>query len=242
MKKLFLSILILVIISCQPLWAENSCVDCHSSNKDPKLEKTFLSWKESKHAKLSSACQACHKGDKKAKSKEKAHVWKDIKTSLKEKDIPQTCGRCHIKIYKSFQESSHYKKVEGDKRAPNCVTCHSPKSGYIIPPEKLETLCMTCHNHFDNTKKMVILKAKELYTFYSNSVRPQVDRSFKLLHLAQQQGNDVTLSEKLLTLSQQYHKKSKVSWHHFALDDFETNINKAFYLSIETEKLLSGTK
>ena len=57
----------------------------------------------------------------------------DPQSEIYKYNVPQTCGKCHFGIWKTYEESVHGKAL-ADKapNAPTCIDCHSEH--YILPP------------------------------------------------------------------------------------------------------------
>jgi len=57
----------------------------------------------------------------------------DPQSEIYKYNVPQTCGKCHFGIWKTYDESVHGKAL-ADKapNAPTCIDCHSEH--YILPP------------------------------------------------------------------------------------------------------------
>ncbi len=73
-------------------------------------------------------------------------------------NIPRTCGKCHSdstlmkkyglspEIPEKYSKSVHFKKLqEGQKSAPNCVTCHSSHGAQPPGVDEIEKVCGSCH-------------------------------------------------------------------------------------------------
>jgi len=111
----------------------NSCVDCHSKNVTanklaPWLANSFDVWSRSVHGVNGVVCNNCHGGDPGAVDKEKAHVGvrgsSDPSSPIYYENVPETCGKCHTKVYEKFVQSKHYKNLKAGRLAPTCTTCH----------------------------------------------------------------------------------------------------------------------
>ncbi len=71
-------------------------------------------------------------------------------STISKKNIPKTCGKCHMLVEKTYNESIHGKLlVAGDDRGPTCIQCHS--SHQISPPGRsefrtdIDKKCGNCH-------------------------------------------------------------------------------------------------
>lgn len=100
-------------------------------------------------------------GDLKAASCSDCHgahdmmLGSDQNSQVNKFKIPDTCGRCHGDIVKTYSESIHGKALkEGNREAPNCTDCHGEHE--IFAPEDPRStvsgqnvsarVCARCHN------------------------------------------------------------------------------------------------
>jgi hypothetical protein len=60
--------------------------------------------------------------------------------------IPETCGACHKPQHDTFVTSKHYRILEHDGTAPNCVTCHGSMEMDFIFVTRVRNTCSFCHN------------------------------------------------------------------------------------------------
>lgn len=133
-----------------------NCSRCHFLGNEvgaPQLEK-YREFVTSVHGKALAAgnpkapvCQDCH-GD---------HFilpGTDPRSVVSHKNIPQTCGGCHLETYTQYQESVHGKALaKGVKDAPVCTDCHGEHT--IMKPQELASTvnagevantCAKCHS------------------------------------------------------------------------------------------------
>lgn len=88
-------------------------------------------------------CSDCH-------SAHAVHPVSDASSPVHRDKIADTCGRCHVGILSTYQESVHGKlAAKGDEKAPVCTDCHT--SHEIIQPDKVAfklasgDRCGKCH-------------------------------------------------------------------------------------------------
>lgn len=69
---------------------------------------------------------------------------------ISKKNVPKTCGKCHVLVEEIYNESIHGKLLlAGDSRGPTCITCHS--SHEISAPGQpefklsIDNKCGSCH-------------------------------------------------------------------------------------------------
>jgi formate-dependent nitrite reductase cytochrome c552 subunit len=137
---------------------KNSCVTCHSDPKflvqNKKLYDYFQNWKLSVHRQENVSCADCHGGNPQAEDKQAAHAGTALGASeasspISYQNVPATCARCHADVFKSFQQSAHFKNLisnQQEKQAPNCVTCHGSVNISVLNVSTVRTTCARCHN------------------------------------------------------------------------------------------------
>jgi uncharacterized protein with PIN domain len=109
------------------------CSKCHSEGKKAALRYTgaqhniINNYTESIHGKgllesgltVTATCTGCH-------TAHRILPAKDPNSTVNEKNIPATCGRCHNGIQEQFVNSVHSPTVtHTDKELPVCSTCHT---------------------------------------------------------------------------------------------------------------------
>ncbi len=132
----------------------NSCVKCHLTLKNKGNSLINLNahnWEDSIHRKAGVDCQACHGGNPSKFTKAEAHigVFKpgNPKSTVYYKNIPSTCGKCHVDEFQSFKQSYHYKHLEEIGNGPNCITCHGAMATHVLHPGNIANTCKNCHNY-----------------------------------------------------------------------------------------------
>jgi hypothetical protein len=151
-----------------------NCRRCHFMGNEvgaPQLEK-YQEFGSSVHGKALAAgnpkapvCQDCH-GD---------HFilpGSDPRSQVSHKNIPQTCGGCHLEIYAQYQESVHGTALaKGVKEAPVCTDCHG-EHAIQNPKERTSTVsagmvvntCSKCHAKVVIMEKYGV-KAEQVATY-----------------------------------------------------------------------------
>ena len=142
------------LIGLWPGWVgaqANSCADCHFANPETEPAGRHLGdWDVSPHGRKGVGCEACHGGD--ATTFEAMLAHRDVLSSrnpvspTNERNLPQTCGRCHPSHLSVFRDTKHYELVRaGDRRAPTCSSCHGAVAADLMSPRGLAAKCNTCH-------------------------------------------------------------------------------------------------
>jgi cytochrome b subunit of formate dehydrogenase len=75
----------------------------------------------------------------------------DPRSSVNKKNVPDTCGKCHIGVEQIYGKSIHGRLLaKGDDRGPVCVTCHTPhnitKPGEAVFKAQSDERCGQCHS------------------------------------------------------------------------------------------------
>lgn len=127
---------------------ENFCIECHSSDKmTPVFQTIAEEWKASWHAQNKIACQDCHGGDPKDASMSMS-PHRGFLGTPKYDEVPEFCGKCHVRIMKSYLESGHGLVLRKTGKGPNCVTCHG---SHNIQKANLDIIneqrCTKCHTY-----------------------------------------------------------------------------------------------
>lgn len=150
------------------------CRRCHFLGNEvgaPQLEK-YAEFGNSIHGRAliegnpkAPVCQDCH-GD---------HFilpGSDPRSQVGHKNIPQTCGGCHLEIYTQYQESIHGTALaKGIKDAPVCTSCHG-EHNILESQEKASTVnagmvvntCSRCHAKVVIMEKYGV-KAEQVATY-----------------------------------------------------------------------------
>ena len=96
----------------------------------------------------------------------------DPRSQVNHKNIPQTCGGCHLEIYAQYQESVHGQAlIRGVKDAPVCTDCHG-EHNILKPQEETSTVnpgtvvntCSKCHSKVVIMEKYGV-KAEQVATY-----------------------------------------------------------------------------
>ena len=93
------------------------------------------------------ACQNCHGSHGVSKHTETV-------SQVHARNVPQTCGRCHVEIFAQFATSVHGVSLleKSNTEAPSCTSCHGEHA--ILPPKEdasavsathIPETCSTCH-------------------------------------------------------------------------------------------------
>lgn len=134
---------------------DSACADCHFANpqSDPAPEH-LLDWEMSAHGRNNVGCEKCHEGDPTTFESFLAHRGvlssRNAASPTNRKNLPRTCGGCHIGDFVAYQKSRHYALLqENSPNAPTCSTCHGPVAARLLSPRTLEQQCAACHGPDD---------------------------------------------------------------------------------------------
>jgi len=206
------SILSFVFIINTDAFSVDTCLDCHKDERflvqNKRLFNYYKDWKDSDHDAAGVLCQDCHGGDPNKTNKEEAHA-KNLSVSSEHsmvyyKNIPQTCGKCHDKVYKYFIESKHFKDLTNVGNGPTCITCHGNPLANVYYTSIVLSTCKSCHNiQTKNHPEIVEMADQILHRL--NLCRGLLKWTTKYI--------DTAKSNRVNTLYQNISK----SWHQFNL-------------------------
>lgn len=154
-----------------------ACTHCHykGNTEGAPQSDAYLDYFGSVHGKAiangnvkAPLCQDCHGSHNILKAKDPA-------SSVSPRNVAETCGRCHIKIYAKYKTSIHGVALsKGILDAPSCTGCHgehkiyspkNPKS--TVYPTHVAAQCSKCHGSVTIMSKYGI-KVQQVAT-YRNS-------------------------------------------------------------------------
>jgi hypothetical protein len=146
--KATLTVLALAVAATSWAAPGNRCADCHAAN--PSAPGHLEAWTRSRHASHGVGCERCHGGDASTFERLPAHRGvlnsRDPKSPTARRNLPITCGTCHIGPFVEFQKSRHYAALRnGDDAAPTCTTCHESAGAHLVSARALERTCQGCH-------------------------------------------------------------------------------------------------
>lgn len=129
---------------------QSRCADCHFANPDAPGARHLADWDLSAHSRGSIGCERCHGGNPSTFESMQAHRGMlpatNATSPLNRKNLPSTCGKCHVGQFVEFQKSNHFKMLQsGDSRGPLCTTCHGEVAARILSPKGIEGQCNSCH-------------------------------------------------------------------------------------------------
>lgn len=155
---------------------ESACIECHTYKLKPRNISQML--QVSMHYQNNVSCHDCHGGDPKDPSMSMSHK-RGFVGAPEYKDVPEFCGKCHIRILKNYIESGHGKTLKATGEGPNCVTCHgSHKGDRFIQMASIdiinEGLCTQCHSYER-------AKAMKQALFLVEKKMSEIDREIKEL-------------------------------------------------------------
>jgi hypothetical protein len=202
------------------------CADCHLTRPDLPGEAHALEWDRSPHGRNNVGCEKCHGGDPTTVEAFLAHrdvvSPADPRSPLSRRNIPTTCGACHIGPFVAFQDSRHFALLEmGDTRVPTCLTCHGTTDGRVLSARALESQCNACHGPGQRAARPGrASEARELYEGLT-VVREQIKLAGNLIRRV----SDPARRAELLDAQQQAEvplTRAINAGHRFVYDDMET--------------------
>jgi len=123
--------------------ASNSCIECHSRQKD-KAGQVVTIFQSSVHKSAGVSCDGCHGGDSSQADKAKAHSGNFIAKADTAATL-EMCGQCHRQPLEFFKASRH---VAARPNAPrlDCAECHGVHAiGAASESFRWPQFCAGCH-------------------------------------------------------------------------------------------------
>jgi hypothetical protein len=147
----------------------STCADCHYARPEAPAQDHLFNWDRSPHGANNIGCERCHGGD--ATTFEALAAHRTIldsgnpKSPVHRRNLPTTCGGCHVGPFVAFQDSRHYQLLEeGRQHGPTCSTCHDAVAGRLLSPRGLESRCASCHGPDEIAPRAARARnARELY-------------------------------------------------------------------------------
>lgn len=132
------------------LLPKNACGDCHFAHPEAPAQGHLLDWSTSPHGRNNVNCEKCHGGNPTTFESLPAHAGilnaDNVKSPVNRRNLPTTCGKCHVGPFVAFQQSRHYELLQtGKENGPTCSTCHETVAGRLLKPKVLEARCNSCH-------------------------------------------------------------------------------------------------
>jgi hypothetical protein len=164
------ALLISALMLCvsAPALAEETCVQCHSQLRDPRLRQPTDELPASVHGKQGVRCSDCHHGRPDEPTVKAHDITKGFRARVAANDPEAVCGTCHadpkimashdasvptdqLDLYKTSVHGIAFAK--GNQRAATCATCHGshavrkvgdPQAS--VNPRNVATTCGHCHS------------------------------------------------------------------------------------------------
>ena len=159
------------------------CISCHKKSKV--AHHLNVEWKTNKHAVMNVGCKDCHAVSPEFDEAEK-EAFKKKETRCADKGVqrmvsPRICGRCHMKQYNEFMQSSHssswnsvvefQKNVSfsSDNLLTSCELCHtiqfkcnSCHTQHVTGSSHLKSpaVCGVCHTGADHPQHEIYMNSK----------------------------------------------------------------------------------
>jgi hypothetical protein len=140
-----------VTLGARPARAQQSfCADCHYANPSAPRPDHLEEWDRSPHGRDRVGCEKCHGGNAAVSEGFRAHSGvlnsADEFSRVSRRNLPLTCGQCHVAPSVAFEASRHYELLRsGGNKGPTCSTCHGAVDGRVLSPRALASKCGECH-------------------------------------------------------------------------------------------------
>ncbi len=204
-------------------------LECHATTLNKIAKSNYEQWTKSKHALFNVTCDNCHRGNSESDVKEQAHTGvlrsSESNSTVFYRNVPDTCGACHINELKEFRNSAHYQRLKALKQAPTCDTCHQPHEFKVLNVSDFHNLCSQCHNPdmriapSDAPDKAIVALEN------AEKLKNEIKTAENAIRQAKQQGKDVVSAQKNLDSAISIRDSLPVLWHGFNLPNFESVID-----------------
>ena len=206
-----------------------SCsLECHEDVIRKRAMDNFQQWSDSSHSKYFVTCDVCHEGDPDKKTEFETHsLMKNIsdpESSIYFKNIPDTCGKCHVDELEHFKNTMHYQRLRSTTKAPSCITCHQPHSFKVLKASEITTICSICHNLKDQIASANVPKDAKLALEKADEFKEEIFKAKKSLADAKAAGKDVSSAQMDLDKAIVVMDDVPFLWHSFNLKDFDEQI------------------
>jgi hypothetical protein len=132
---------------------QSHCAECHYADPAAPRRDHWNEWERSPHGRNRVGCESCHGGNAQEFEDFLAHRGvlssSDKASPVNRKNLPFTCGQCHIGPLVAFEDSRHYELLRsgstGSNNGPTCSTCHGAVDGRVLSPKALASQCGDCH-------------------------------------------------------------------------------------------------
>lgn len=228
-------------IRVKHLTRDVSCsVECHASTLDKIAKSNYEQWTKSKHALLGVTCDKCHGGDADSDVKETSHTGiyrsSDARSSVYYKNVPETCGKCHVDELDNFKNSVHFQKLEALEQAPTCDTCHVSHEFEVLAVEEFHGLCSNCHN-----SEMRIAPADApddaiIALENAETLKSEIKLAQDAIKQFKKEGHDTSIAQNELDKALAIHDNLPVIWHSFDLSSFEKLITDGIESAQKSQK------
>ncbi|MBI4081630.1 MAG: hypothetical protein HY423_03370 [Candidatus Lambdaproteobacteria bacterium] len=219
----------------------NSCVDCHSDAKflvqNKKLYDYYQGWQLSVHRQEKVTCVDCHGGNPRLADKTGAHSGKAMRAAEPEspisyQNVPKTCANCHEDVYKSYQQSAHFKNLKAkaeDKQGPNCVTCHGSVNISVLNVGTVRTTCEQCHNTKTGVFPEIPEQAEDVLSNFLS-----IHRYYRFIATRGEPGQ----IQALFKIIDPRIKRLNASWHTFDLDKVTSETKELIdFLKVQRDQI-----
>ena len=156
--------------------------------------------------------------------------------------VSKLCGLvCHQKNYSQFIRSEHYQALRREKKAPDCVTCHTSHDNRIVSSEQLSAFCSSCHSPATNIEPSAPLRMKnilELTALARDSLSPIEQRIMTL----RQGGWDVAKAELYVEEAKERLAQVPNHWHNMRQDVLYNDLEGIITTLKKAERQLQKTK
>ena len=209
----------------------SGCADCHYA--DPKAPRPdhLESWDRSPHGRNAVGCETCHGGNPRTFEGFLAHQAilgpADTRSPVNRRNLPRTCGACHVGPFVAFQDSRHGQLLqEQNENGPTCSTCHGEVDGRLLSAKALAAACNQCHGPGDVAPRSE--RARQVREQYEDltAVRDQMKLAQTLIKRVNDKSRRASLTE-AYRQAEIALKRAVDAGHRFVYDELRTDLSVA---------------
>jgi hypothetical protein len=224
-----------------------SCsLECHEDVIRRRATDNFQQWSDSGHSKYYVTCDACHGGDPGAKTASEAHSSmknkEDLNSSINFRNIPETCGKCHVEELAHFKNTMHFQRLRTEERAPSCTTCHKPHTFKVLKGAEIVPVCSVCHNPKDQIASVGVPKQAKEALDKQMEFQEEYIKAKNAVAQAKSAGKDVYSASQDIEKATSVMNNIPSLWHGFDINTFDEQIQNGIDWTKKAEYKVSGAE
>ncbi|MCE8425386.1 MAG: cytochrome c3 family protein [Candidatus Methanoperedens sp.] len=231
-------IMLLLIFAVPVAFAGNSCIVCHENTTEKIARTDYQQWMLSRHAAAGITCDNCHGGNFNSSIKEEAHIGVEGQEGANNtfiRNLPETCGKCHVDELKQFKNSAHFEKLDAFDHAPTCYTCHRPHTFSVLNSTEFHDFCTRCHNSDTNIAPLNVSDEAIFAIENEKKFDNEIEIAQNAIMEAKKQDKNVSMAEKDLMTAISIQKNLPKLWHSFNIPHFNEVVDSGIRIAVQAQ-------